>query len=387
MNRYLRPTAIAPAVFVLALAGCEASKSSNPLSPSVAGPIAGVNITQPKLLEPTQGFKFKESQQPIKLLVENAATNGARTLTYAFEVSSDADFTNKVYARNGVPQGEGGRTSVVIERLELGRPYFWRARAEDGANLGTYSSASFELLPKAFLNPPPMRSPLGGATTSSRRPGFTVGRADRNATIGYVRYEFHIATNPAFTGAIGGLVYDDTGLDTTFVPPVDLTANTVHFWRVLSTDGETTSAWSPVESFRTPAAPAPGPAPGPSPGPPGSPGSCASSDGNAIVRCVESKYPQLLVTGVSVGQRIANMEFLRDRVIEAGICGGLDLAWNLKRGVGPRSTDALAWRHNGIVDVVDIGAAYDDTNIPLRLQWGVVEGPPGYDSYPRPNCS
>ena len=385
MKRHLKPAAVVPAVFLLALAACEAKKSSNPLSPSVAGPIAGVNITQPKLLEPAQGFKFKESQQPIKLLIENASTNGVRTLTYAFEVSNDADFANKVYARAGVPQGEGGQTSVIIERLELGRSYYWRARAEDGANTSTFATASFELLPKAFLNPPPQRSPLAGVATTSRRPALTVGRADRNDAIGYVRYEFHVATNPAFTGAIGGQVFDDTGLDTSWVPTVDLTANTMHYWRVRATDGETTSSWSPVESFRTPSgAPSPGPTPGPVPG---GGGSCASSNGEAIVRCIEGKYPNLLVAGVSVSQRIANMEFLRDRVIEAGICGGLDLAWNLKRGVGPRSTDALAWRHNGIVDVVDIGAAYDDTSIPLRLTWGIVAGPPGYDPYPRPSCN
>lgn len=385
MKRYFKPTAALPAVCVLALAACEAQKSSNPLSPTVAGPIAGVNITEPKLLEPSLHFKFKESQQPIKLLIENSSTSGVRPLTYAFEVATDAGFTTKVYARSGVPQGEGGRTSVVIERLELGRSYYWRARAEDGANTSTFATASFDVLPRAFLNPPPQRSPVGGVGTNSRRPALTVGRADRNDTIGYVRYEFHVATNPGFTGAIGGAVFDDTGLDTSWAPPVDLQANTVHYWRVLATDGETVSAWSPVESFRTPAAaPSPGPSPGPTPQPGGS---CASSNGEAIVRCIEAKYPSMLVAGVSVGQRIANMEFLRDRVIEAGICGGLDLAWNLKRGVGPRSTDALAWRHNGIVDVVDIGAAYDDTSIPLRLTWGVVEGPPGYDPYPRPSCN
>ena len=32
--------------------GCEANKSRNPLSPTVAGPIAGVTITAPKPLEP-----------------------------------------------------------------------------------------------------------------------------------------------------------------------------------------------------------------------------------------------------------------------------------------------------------------------------------------------
>jgi hypothetical protein len=315
MTRHLRPTGVIPLAFLLALAGCEASKSSNPLSPSVAGPIAGVNITQPKLLEPTQGFKFKESQQPIKLLVENASSNGVRPLTYMFEVATDSEFTNKVYARNGVAQGDGGRTQVIIERLDLGRVYYWRARAEDGANTGQYASASFDVLPRAFLNPPPQRSPIGGAATTSRRPGLTVGRADRNAAVGAVRYEFHIAINPAFTGAIGGVV-EDHGDDATFVPPVDLTANTVHYWRVLSTDGETTSSWSPVESFRTPAAPAPGPSPGPSPGPaPG--GACNSNSAQAIVECERGKFGFM-----DSGQIVQFLRNVADSLNRNGVAGG-----------------------------------------------------------------
>jgi hypothetical protein len=105
------------------------------------------------------------------------------------------------------------------------------------------------------------------------------------------------------------------------------------------------------------------------------------------VRCVGATYPDKMAAGVSLDQRLANMEFLRDRVIEAGICGGLDLGWNRKRGTGPHSIDALAWRHNGVDDVVDIGSAYDDTSRPLQLQWAIVAGPPGYDPYsPRPAC-
>ena len=36
----------------LAASACETSKSANPLSPSVAGPIPGVEISAPKPLEP-----------------------------------------------------------------------------------------------------------------------------------------------------------------------------------------------------------------------------------------------------------------------------------------------------------------------------------------------
>ena len=90
MNRNLSAAAVC-AVVGFTFAACEAKKSSNPLSPSVAGPIAGVSITTPQLIEPTNGVKYKESQQPIKLVVGNATTNGVRTLSYMFEVAADAD--------------------------------------------------------------------------------------------------------------------------------------------------------------------------------------------------------------------------------------------------------------------------------------------------------
>jgi hypothetical protein len=382
MKRNPTFTLALPALFCLALAGCEAQKSSNPLSPSVAGPIAGVEISAPKMVEPAQGFKFKENQQPIKLVIENSVTTGVRPVTYSFEVASDEAFNSKVFARSGVTQGDGGRTNVTVEKLDLGRGYYWRVRAEDGANASTFARSSFEVLPKALLNPPSLHEPNNGATTSSKRPELVVGYSDRNAAIGAVQYEFQISTNASFTAIAAAGTRGEDGELTRFVPDGDLVSNTTYFWRARASDGDTTSSWSAGQQFKTPASVS---APGPSPSP-GSGGSCASTNGDAIVKCVAAKYPGQLAAGVSEGQRIANMEFLRDRVIEAGICGGLDLAWNLKRGVGPRSVDALAWRHNGVDDVVDIGAAYDDTSRPLTLQWGIVAGPTGYDRYPAPSC-
>jgi hypothetical protein len=382
MTNHRTATAALCAAFSFALAGCEAQKSSNPLSPSVAGPIAGVNITAPRLLEPAQGFKYKESQQPIKLVIENATTNGVRTVTYMFEVASDPDFNNKVYARSGVPAGENGRTSVQIDRLDLGRAYYWRAKADDGANSSQFSAAQFEVLPKPLLVAPALVSPINNERVTSRRPAFRVNNSDRNAAVGGVAYEFQVAIDQAFTKLVAGGIIDEQPGQTTFSPGNDLANDVVHYWRVRAGDGDTTSAWAGTQTFRTPLAPAP--VPGPAPGP-GNGGSCASNKGDAIVQCISAKYPDRLVAGVSLDQRIANMEFLRDRVIEAGICGGLDLAWNKKRGTGPHSIDALAWRH-GVDDVVDIGSAYDDTSRPLALQWGIVAGPPGYDPYPRPSC-
>lgn len=378
----LRPAAVIPAVLLLALVACEAKKSSNPLSPSVAGPIAGVSITPPVLLEPAQGIKYKESQQPIKLVIQNATTNGVRPITYTFEVATDTTFATKVFARASVPPGDG-KTSVQVDRLDVGRAYYWRARADDGANTSEYASANFEVLPKPDLSVPGLASPVNNERVSSRTPTLTVRNSTRNSAVGDVRYQFQVAKDAAFTSLSATGDVGEGGGQTQYGVDVALDTNLTYYWRARATDGETTTSWSGAQTFRTPLATTPGPGPTP---PPGTPGSCASNNGETIVRCIENKYPQYLAAGVSHNQRVANMEFLRDHVIESGICGGMDLAWNLKRGTGPRSIDAIAWRVNGRVEVVDIGTAYDDTGSVLRLAWGIVEGPAGYESYPRPNC-
>ena len=114
-------------LFLLAL-GCEASKSADPLSPSVAGPIAGVNITAPKPLEPN-GSRVASDKQPVTLLAENASTTGVRPLSYVFEVATDAGFTNTVFSRDGIAPGDGGRTSLRLpDPLQSGRTYSERIR-------------------------------------------------------------------------------------------------------------------------------------------------------------------------------------------------------------------------------------------------------------------
>ncbi|HXG55272.1 MAG TPA: hypothetical protein VNJ03_07805, partial [Vicinamibacterales bacterium] len=198
MKRTLPFRSALPAVLCLALVGCEASKSSNPLSPSVAGPIGGVEITAPKMLEPAQGFRFKETEQPIKLLIENSSSTGVRPITYTFEVASDDGFNSKVYARSGVATGDGGRTSVIVEKLDLGRGYYWRVRADDGANTSMFASSSFEVLPRPLLNPPALQSPIDNVRTTTRRPELTVGSSERNVSVGNLTYEFQIAVDPAF---------------------------------------------------------------------------------------------------------------------------------------------------------------------------------------------
>jgi hypothetical protein len=80
---------------------------------------------------------------------------------------------------------------------------------------------------------------------------------------------------------------------------------------------------------------------------------------------------------VSLSQRVANMQFLRNRMIEHANCRGLDVGLNLKRGGPSISNDFVAWKTNGRVQGVDIASSYDDTRKQLNLMWHTY-GPPDY---------
>lgn len=285
-RKNFRPSAAWPAALLLTLVACEAQKSSNPLSPSVAGPIAGVEITAPVLVEPAQGLKYRESQQPIRLVIQNANSTGVRPITYTFEIATDTNFETKVFARASVPPGDGGRTAVQADRLDIGRAYYWRARAEDGANMSLYSTAQFEVLPKPDLSVPGLVSPVNNERVSSATPTLTVSNSTHNSAVGSLRYEFQVAKDAAFTllSATGSV--DEGGGQTSYQVDRTLDANLTHYWRARATDGDTTTSWSGAQTFRTPASgPDPGPGPGPGPG-----GTCNSSNPQAIVQCERAKY-------------------------------------------------------------------------------------------------
>jgi hypothetical protein len=109
------------------------------------------------------------------------------------------------------------------------------------------------------------------------------------------------------------------------------------------------------------------------------------NNGPDLVAYTVAKYPERLVAGISREERIANMQFLRDRLIEAGKCGGMDLGWNLKRGGPEISVDFVVERRNGAEYGHDIGMAYDDASRPLQLYWGDGDFP-FYAAYPATEC-
>jgi hypothetical protein len=359
------------AAAALSLAGCESAKSANPLSPTVAGPLPGVSITAPKPLEPGPGWEVQADKQPITLLLENASSNGVRPLSYVFELAADSGFQTVLYAREGITPGDGGRTSLKLsDALAAGRTYYWRARAQDGANVGPFCApVSFAVRQAVTLAAPVLISPVGSETVATNPPTLRFQNSARTGPAGDVTYQVQLASNESFTAIVYQERVPEQSGGTRTTPFSALSDSTRFFWRVKASEGTFESAWSQTATFLTPAD-APAPPPSPPPGGGGGGGNCASSNGSEIVRCISDKYPQYRRAGVSSSQRRSNMEFLRDRIIEAALCGGLDVGWNLKRGGPEISVDFVTERTGGRVVGHDIAMDYDNTRTELRLYWG-----------------
>ena len=256
----------APLLF--GFAGCAAEKSTTPLSPSVAGPIPGIEISAPKTLEPVSA-RIPVAQQPITLLIENASSTGPRPLTMTVEVASDANFGSKVFAQSGIGPGDGGRTALRLpDALAPGRTYYWRVRAEDGANTGPFSApASFDVFTPVVLGEPILLSPIHNEQVDTRRPRFTFQNAPRSGPVGAISYILEFSNTPAFAPAFTVGPVPEQANQTTVDAPQDAPYDIVLYWRVKATDGTNSGFWSDTHDFRTPDSPqAPSPSPSPAPG-------------------------------------------------------------------------------------------------------------------------
>ena len=254
MRRRILRACVGVAV-AISVSACEMTKSEHPLGPTVAGPIPGVNITSPTPLEPAQGFRIAVDTQPVTLTLSNAASTGVRPLNYLFEVATDAGFSNKVFSLEGVTPGASGRTTMKLPNsLAPERSYYWRARAQDGANTGPFSSAAFfNVFTPVVLAKPILQDPVGNGTAASMQPVFRFANAPRSGPAGPITYEIHLAENEAFANVVGFWTVGETAGQSSLACPVALTAGKQYFWRVRGWEASTTGPWSDVAAFKAPA--------------------------------------------------------------------------------------------------------------------------------------
>jgi hypothetical protein len=368
------------------LSSCQVQKSANPLSPQVAGPIEGVVISTPALLEPGQDWEMRSRDQPLKLKFQNSNSSGERPLKYALEIAADAAFKNIVFARTGLEPNEGPETTFQLPDKLAAGTYWWRTRAEDGANTGPYSATkSFNVLAEVILGPPTPMSPINGSVGDDLTPAFRIRAGNRSGVTANLEYTVQVSNNASFTSIAATFVQTETWPDTRIDTGYAFLEGRLYHWRVRArhmADGSEVSAWSAGYTFQTPKPKIPDPPPPPpSSGGGGGGGGdtsrCNSSNGSDIAACIAGRYPSMLAARVSLDTRKRNMQFLRDRMIEHAKCKGLDVGHNLKRGGPEISNDFIAMKTGGHVEGVDIASGYDDTSITLRLQWHTY-GPPDY---------
>ncbi|MGH9411898.1 MAG: hypothetical protein ACRD1V_20880 [Vicinamibacterales bacterium] len=237
-------------------------------------------------MQPAQGTKLKDTDQPVRLVIQNSTTSGVRPLSYTFEVSTDSAFGSTVFAQSGIAPGANNQTGVQLQALPLNQTYYWRARAEDGANTGPYATANFFIFPHASINPPVAISPVNNAVATSTAPAFQAQDAAIAGPVGALAYEFQVASDQAFTAVVADTIVAEGSGTTTFTSGA-LPANGTFYWRVRASDGTTTSAWATVQVFRTPSQSTPAPTPMPTGG------ACVSTDPLTIIKCERNQYGQM----------------------------------------------------------------------------------------------
>jgi hypothetical protein len=280
---------------VCAMSACEATKSRTPTSPNVAGPIAGVNITAPSAISPANGTEVLNTE-PLRLVLGNASTNSERSFWYVVELAADAGFNTRLYTNPKVTPASGAQTTVVVDvKLGADATYYWRVKADDGANSSSYSSAHFDLVVPVVIDPPVPASPVNGATVANNTPELVVNNGRIQGRVGSVEYRFEVSTDQAFTNLVSLAQIPRTGGAQTVHPSAPLPGSTLYFWRVRGTNGLLWSGYSGVQSFRTPTPPPPPPPPGGGGGGGGGGGpvpddwrKCGSTPGDALVQCVHA---------------------------------------------------------------------------------------------------
>ncbi|HYE85209.1 MAG TPA: hypothetical protein VEA16_02550 [Vicinamibacterales bacterium] len=338
------------------MVGCEAAKSANPTAPSVAGPIPGVNITAPRLLEPYAGSTLVFDGEPQTLLIENAGTSGARTLWLELQVGTDQGFQQIVYQADRISLGDGGRTTHrLTSALSAGYTYYWRTRAVDGANSGPYSEvASFSVIPPAVIDAPVAISPSGKLNTN--KPEFRVTNGAISGTSG-VAYRFELSTAGDFSNMAAVVTVPVNGSGSTTMTVGELPYKTTFYWRVRGTDGAKESSYSNTQSFTTSDPPAPPPSGGggvPAGVPTGSggraaPGGGVPSYGPSVVNAVAAANPGALRN--SCQDHGGSWQFM-DMVVDTLRTYDTRWGYNGKRGsMHDASHDAIAYNYGGGADL------------------------------------
>ncbi len=267
--------------------------------------------------------------------------------------------------------GSGADDNVpAARRAAPGRTYWWRVRAEDGANIGEYSK------PISFVAVAPVTPGCADGRVTHRdhvtdlTPEFRVRAGSKTGPHDRISYMLQVANNSAFSSIAATFVVDEAGSETVIARNYSfLNGRTYLLARAvpgIPAIAGALSAWSGVQTFRStspcrhrrrparhPAAEEEALAPG---GPPGDWRICGSTPGREIVECVRDAVYRRSTT--------ENAFDITKRV-----------AWLLRgRGYGlllkPGGENIITWRGKSCLDQPHHAAEWEDREGAVRCRSG-----------------
>ena len=208
-----------------------------PTIPLPSHPVSG------EVLRPVDG---------IALTVENADDPEGESLTYFFELDTDAAFSGEgKKVSEALPEGADGMTSWQPSGIVDNTEYFWRAIAFDGqvysenwTTTMTFTTSSNIFQPGIPL----LNSPVSGVSLNSEMPTLSVINTT-DADDDVLTYEFEVfesgSDEPVFsaTGVVPGTEY------TSVVAQTGLKDGHAYAWRARADDGAKVGEWMPAADF------------------------------------------------------------------------------------------------------------------------------------------
>ena len=202
----------------------DPSSFSGPPAPELVEPLGGVSVTF----------------AAFDLVATNVDDPDGDTVTYDFELYSDADLTTLVVEASGVAERAGAQTYVeVAEPLTEDARYWWRARGVGADTPGAWSEVGEFIF--NLENSPPGRAtanaPVGA--TNQLRPTFRVLNAvDPEGEILTYTIQVYEGTDLNVGTPLVNVtdIAEGSGGITEFVPEIDFAEDTTYTWRVRATD-------------------------------------------------------------------------------------------------------------------------------------------------------
>jgi subtilase family serine protease/flagellar hook assembly protein FlgD len=189
------------------------------------------------------------TRQPVLTVINGEDPEGV-ALVYEFRLSPREDMATVLASAGGIAQGVGTTSWLVPLVLEDGGVYWWSARASDGVGFSPWSRAvTFHVVTGngTPTKPAPIR-PVGGTGVATLTPELVTANAT-DPEDDALSYRFEVDRVPSFDSPERQASPDvaEGAADTRWTP-LPLRDNTLYYWRVRATDGNTTSDWA-VESF------------------------------------------------------------------------------------------------------------------------------------------